>query len=410
MLSIVGLSPALIQPAFAKDILSCGYVGLPGKTIRTVNVANEAQFKLAIKNIKGGDTIRLAPGKYGAITLNGFKPATRVTFVSANPAKPAVIGRTLLNDVRNISFENLKFSWGAQPKLISPEGVMEVRKSSNVHVLNSSFTGGTAPKKSLIKVNDGAKNDLYTVDVSGHGTGTGIIAVSVTNLQVRNSSFKNLTIGTNFNFLVDSKLVGNTYEDIAYDAIDLGGVKKMLVEGNWVKNMSHVPNLGHRDLIQLRAFGEATDTLVIKNNVMIANVTGDIHGIYMGNAKAKAGGGKKDYYKNIHVTGNTIGMRQALGIAIGHSLGVRVANNTIMQLSGTSPSKPGMLPKIVVGINSEKVSMTGNKSHQIHAGLDTGNWNRVAMPSSWTYTGNKAAPANARVSPPHLKKAPGCGK
>lgn len=134
-----------------------------------------------------------------------------MTIESANPARPAVLGRTLLTNVNNLSFENLKFSWSAPAQLISPPGIMEVKKSSNVHVLNSEFVGGTAPKGSLIKVNDGAKHDTYTVDMSGLGTGTGMIAVTVSNLQVRNSSFDNLTIGTNFNFLTNSKLVANTY-------------------------------------------------------------------------------------------------------------------------------------------------------------------------------------------------------
>lgn len=231
-----------VSSAFAGDVLSCGYTGLAGGDKRIINITNAAALKKAVSNLKAGDTLRLAPGNYGALTLNNAKFSGKVTIESANPAKPAVLSRTLLTNVNNLSFENLKFSWSAPAQLISPPGVMEVKNSSNVHVLNSEFVGGAAPKGSLIKVNDGAKNDTYTVNMSGLGTGTGLVAVSVSNLQVRNSNFKHLTIGTNFNFLTNSKLVANTYSDIAYDAIDLGGVKNMLVEGNWVKSMAYTPD------------------------------------------------------------------------------------------------------------------------------------------------------------------------
>lgn len=408
LFSLIAFSP--ISSAFAGDVLSCGHVGLAGGDKRIVNVANAAQFKKAIGALKAGDTLRLAPGNYGALTLNNVKMSGKVTIESANPARPAVLGRTLLTNVNNLSFENLKFSWSAPAQLISPPGIMEVKQSSNVHVLNSEFVGGTAPKGSLIKVNDGAKNDTYTVNMSGLGTGTGMIAVSVSNLQVRNSSFDNLTIGTNFNFLTNSKLVANTYSDIAYDAIDLGGVKNMVVEGNWVKSMAYTPNLGHRDLIQLRAFGDATDTLVIKNNVMVSSVAGDVHGIYMGNAKAKAGGGTNTYYKNIYIAGNTLVMRQMLGIAVGHTIGLKIINNNVLQVSGVNPSKVGNLPKIVAGINSSKVVVTGNKSHDVRPGNDKGNWEKLAKPSAWVMTSNTTAATSARMSPPKLSKAPGCGK
>ena len=77
----------------------------------TLSVSNKAQLLSALAGAKPGDTIALAGGDYGKISLDGSKYATKylkysgeVTIVSADAGDPAAPKGLSLNAVHNLTF------------------------------------------------------------------------------------------------------------------------------------------------------------------------------------------------------------------------------------------------------------------------------------------------------------------
>ena len=90
-----------------------------------------------------GDTLRLASGDYGAISLDGdrntkLKFAGDVTVTSANPGAPAVIRDLDIRGVTNLNFDNIDFT-GAAGR--TSGDLVSVTASRGITISNSDFDG-----------------------------------------------------------------------------------------------------------------------------------------------------------------------------------------------------------------------------------------------------------------------------
>lgn len=123
----------------------------------------------AVQSAKGGDVIKLAPGKYGRQNLSGRKYPSNVTIQSANPNQPAEFVTLTLENTANITLNNLKFqNDGKVPhSMTKPEVAVTIKNARNIHVMNSSFRGFIERKGTRYVVNDGARGTSKIIDFSG---------------------------------------------------------------------------------------------------------------------------------------------------------------------------------------------------------------------------------------------------
>ena len=134
----------------------------------TIRVTNQTQLLSALKTAAGGDTILLANGNYGDVTLtNQFSSA--VTIKAEHP-QGATFTSVSLSKASNMAFDGLKLSTSFSAMF-----------SSDISLTNSVTTQGTVYAREV---------DGFVVDkVSATGGKFGIIMNSVQNFSVTNSTF-----------------------------------------------------------------------------------------------------------------------------------------------------------------------------------------------------------------------------
>ncbi len=77
--------------------------------VQTITVANAAELNQALASATGGETILLAAGNYGKLSLNGTQFASNVTIKSADPNAMASFSEVYLNQASNVTFDTIIF-------------------------------------------------------------------------------------------------------------------------------------------------------------------------------------------------------------------------------------------------------------------------------------------------------------
>ena len=79
-------------------------------------VANNSELMSALSMSLGGETIELAPGDFGAVTLKDKLFPSDVTLVSADSSNPAIIGRLFVKRSSHIVFDGILFDFVNTPE------------------------------------------------------------------------------------------------------------------------------------------------------------------------------------------------------------------------------------------------------------------------------------------------------
>jgi parallel beta-helix repeat protein len=309
----------------------------------TLNVSNAAELRSAINSASGGDTIQLANGSYGDVSI------------------------------RNVDDLTLK----AEGSGAVLDG-LNIRGADNLTVDGLSLEGGT--------------------DGSGYGTGTGLTIKSSSDVTIQNTDISDYSKGIQVWDVSGLKISANTLDNISYDGIVLGHVSDTLIDGNDV-TMHGRENIDHKDAIQVYNQGSkaATSNLVISNNTLTAE-DANIHGIYMGNADAKNTGSSGEYYSNITITGNVVDTQNMLGIAVGETNGLTVTDNVVLQNSGAESTRAMNTPQILVAAEANNVHVSGNTVIET-PGAATSNWQDASISGSgWSISGNAVVSVSTSVA------------
>lgn len=299
----------------------------------TLNVSNAAQLRSAINSASNGDTILLANGSYGDVSLNRVSDLTL----------QAQGGDAVLNE-------------------------LDLRNADNVTIDGVSLEGGT--------------------DGGGYGTGTAIEIKSSSDVTIQNTDVTDYAKGLRAWDVSGLKIEGNTLDNISFDGMVFGHVHGARIDGNDV-TMHGRENVDHKDVIQFFNQGAkaATSDVVISNNTLTAE-DANIHGIFMGNADASNSGRASEYYSDITITGNVIDVRHMLGVAVGPTDGVTITDNVVLRNGGADGAREISSPRILVDHDSEDVRVSGNTV------LDTpsasgSNWQPdSASGNGWSISGN----------------------
>ena len=116
----------------------------------TTLVRNAGELSAALASASAGDTFRLAPGNYGALSVNNRVFTNYVTLESSNKSNPAVFSHIEIEASNYLRIDTVKVV------AESREGV-GVFASSNVQILNAWIHGKNqfnrqAPVLSLIHI------------------------------------------------------------------------------------------------------------------------------------------------------------------------------------------------------------------------------------------------------------------
>lgn len=278
----------------------------------TIKVSNQAQLLSALKTATGGDTILLADGNYGEVTLkNKFSSAVTI---KAEHAQGADFTKITLSDASNLAFDGLDLQYS-----------FNATSSSNISVKNLT-------SDSMLSFRD--VNGLVVDKVSATGGQYGILLNSVQNFTVTNSTFGKTTEDV-------MRITGNSYNGVVENNVLADAIAK-------------APT--HPDLLQMfAANGYTPHDIVIRGNLLYDDPkTGSVaaQGIFM--SDPSTGG-----YKNILIEDNLINVSSPNSIYInGGQKNVAVLNNTLIPGVGDGGAIIRLAEKS--GMNNSGTTVDGN--------------------------------------------------
>ena len=308
---------------------------------QVLTVATAAELANALPQAKGGTIIKLAPGNYGPLTLNDRVFTAPVTITSADPSRPALFSRVILNRSVNVTFSKVEISSVPDAK----DFMVRVSDGSNITFdnvyIHGLIDGAVKEDRNAIAV---WRSDNFTLSKSR------LFEIAV-GIRVRQS--KNVVLRDN-----DISMIG-------VDAVEIPGTNGVLIARNKISKFRTTEPY-HPDDVQCWTTDETSGCKNIK--IVDNQFLGDFNtasttyrypqGIFFGD-EAKVGG-----YANIEITGNLFVCPNWHAISIFSARGTIIRNNRISACPGVTPWIRVNDPTIVIQgniapsyyINSDKAS------------------------------------------------------
>lgn len=330
-------------------------------TILTVSTA--AQLKSALLSAKGGDTILLAGGDYGDLSLTPRDRVpvnfpSNVTIASADPNNPAVLTGLDLRGGSNITFSGITFDYTFEPGTPIYNRPFAVTGSQGISFRDCTFDGDVAKGVSA--------------EADGYGYGIGLSINTSSNVTVDNSEFYNFYRGAVFGRVTDLRVTNNDIHDLRMDGLNFGQVTNVLIEGNTIHDFRRSPNSNdHADMIQFWTNGATypSSNIVIRGNHLDIGDGDATQSIFMRNDQVDRGlAGQEMYYRNVLIEDNVIVNSHAHGITVGETIGLIIRNNSVLHDDGNLPDgeDPAVnIPRINLSENSLGVIV----DHNLTAGI-----------------------------------------
>ena len=248
----------------------------------------------AIKKAAPGDTVRIPPGAYSALRLDGFKGAGVITIVSEDPKQRVVIRGIHVTNSRGLTFRDMDVT--VDPRLgfaVMLGGVQDVRLEG-LQLYGSAIGDGNA-----VMVRNSA--NVTVADSNIHHLGTGLNHLNSDTVEFR----------------------GNRLHAIQADGIRGGGSSNVTISGNRFTNFYPRPG-DHPDAIQFWTRNVATPSrnILITDNVFVRGAGGPIQGIFVGNESQIT-------YETVIIRGNSIIGGMYHGISLTNGSNVVVENNIV---------------------------------------------------------------------------------
>jgi hypothetical protein len=312
-------------PALAAALVSAFVVfGLTGIAYGDTFSATPRTLKRTLRQVDPGDTVLLAPGEYGALSLQGAygSAAQRVTLRSEDVQNPARFSALKLEEAQGLILDGLVFEYRFKRRHNpSKRRVNEINNTQHVTVMNSLFDG------------DNAKATNTTAD--GYGASFGLSLRWAENIDLENNIFRTFFRGLVISQSRQLTLRNNEIYDMRSDGVDFAEVTDVLVEQNHFHSFRRDPqSRDHADMIQFWTAGTNSPSrnITIRNNVLNAKHGDWTQSIFMRNELVdRKQAGPEMLYQNISITGNVIINAHLHGITLGESKGVEISHNTLVR-------------------------------------------------------------------------------
>jgi VCBS repeat-containing protein len=250
-----------------------------------VNVSTPAALQTALNDATGGETILLAGGNYGAVSINNRSYPSMVT-IQSQSGQLAVFNQLTISDSSRVTVDRVRVSYPTNPPFNSTLGLVEVDGiSSDVTVSNSEIHGPV----------DG-----------DYGGGTGIrVEGTTTGVRIENNMIHDTRDGMLFSGATNLSVIGNQVENIRKDVMSFIGVQQVLIENNTGARFRHPESGDHLDFIQFQ--GQDSRDVIIRGNVVLPGSEVTSQGIFMDDAT----------YTNFKIENNVIYAGNNRGISFG---------------------------------------------------------------------------------------------
>lgn len=299
----------------------------------TITVSTPAQLTAAIAKARGGDVVVLAPGNYQAQRFIGTAYTSPVVFRSANPKRPARIAKLNMKDARNIVFQDIEFTRdrGSEPAF---EAVIQIAGGSNI-----TFRGGSIHGS----LNNNASDDMM-----------GIRARQPDRLKVIGVTFKQLGVALGIDNGTNFFVHGNSFSELAVDAMEIPGARGGLIEKNHFFN--YQPNPGaHTDAIQCWTRRQKTGCkdIVIRENWFDSAPGKEFQGVFFADEDNVGG------YDRIEVSNNRFNATAWHAINIDRGTGTVIKNNVLIAGPTAKPWIKTASPAVVIGNSAPTYIIAG---------------------------------------------------
>lgn len=321
------------------------------------SVSNADELQKALEAAEGGDTIELAGGDYGKLSLwdgkqEFIKYGAPVTITSSDSDDLASFSRVVINGGKNIVFDNVIFDYQFSSNDGNKYRPFEIKGSEDVTIKNSVFLG------------DVVKDFSETRDDFGSAFGLSVRGSS--NITVEGNEFTTWDRGALFSNINGLVVRDNNVHDMRSDGMNFVSVRSALIENNHLHNFrDHEDSNAHRDFIQFWTNGTdmpSTD-IVIRGNILDIGEGSWTQSIFMRNEEVDTGrAGEEMFYRNILIEDNAIYNAHGHGITIGETDGLTIRNNSVLRAEGEMHGNQGSVtvPKINLKPGSQNVFVEDN--------------------------------------------------
>ncbi|MDQ4420934.1 right-handed parallel beta-helix repeat-containing protein [Sphingobium sp. DEHP117] len=351
-------------------------------TQRVVTSAEE--LRRALDTAPDGSTIALAAGHYPSIGIGNIKKAGTVTVTSADPDRPAVIGRLLVRNSAGLTFRNIELAADASAvvdRVGAPrKPVQDDQDGPEEDEAPAARKGGqSAANRFPFMI---LQSERITFDrMNIHGPADNLdAAYRIPALMVRasrkvtisNSRFSALQHGIAMLELDGMRVLNNEFHNIRTDGVRGGEVSNLEVAGNVFTDFHPAPK-DHPDAIQLWSTpknGMMTN-IHIHDNLVVRGTGYPTQGVFLRDVK----NGRP--FQNVVIEGNLVMGGLYNGIAINGVQGGRITDNVVLNY-------PDRKHSWIRAQNCGDIDMRGNRaSRYIFApavGTDSDNKMDAASP------------------------------
>lgn len=304
-----------------------------GNTPRVVSSAEE--LRRALDSAADGSTITLASGHYPNIGIGNIKKAGTVTVTSADPDRPAVIGRLLVRNSAGLTFRNIELAADASAVVVKQGPTPKAAQTDQDEADNDDAPapkGQSAANRFPFMI---LQSERITFDrMNIHGPADNLdAAYRIPALMVRasrtitisTSRFSALQHGIAMLELDGMRVLNNEFHNIRTDGVRGGEVSNLEVAGNVFTDFHPAPK-DHPDAIQLWSTpknGMMTN-IHIHNNLVVRGTGYPTQGVFLRDVK----NGRP--FQNVVIEGNLVMGGLYNGIAINGVQGGRITDNIVL--------------------------------------------------------------------------------
>ncbi len=350
-------------------------------TPRVVSSAEE--LRRALDTAPDGSTIALATGHYPSIGIGNIKKAGTVTVTSADPDRPATIGRLLVRNSAGLTFRNIELAADASAvvdRVGAPrKPVQDQQEDQDDDEASVARKGQGAANRFPFTIIQSERITLDRMNI--HGPASDLdAAYKIPALMVRasrkitvsNSRFSALQHGIAMLELDGMAVLNNEFHNIRTDGVRGGEVSNIEIAGNVFTDFHPAPK-DHPDAIQLWSTPKngMMANIHIHDNLVVRGTGYPTQGVFLRDVK----NGRP--FKNVVIEGNMVMGGLFNGIAINGVQGGRITDNIVLNY-------PDRKNSWIRAQNCGDIEMRGNRaSHYIFpSAVGTESGNRIDGASS----------------------------
>ena len=300
-------------------------------TQRVVSSAEE--LRRALDAAPDGSTIALASGHYPNIGIGNIKKAGTVTVTSADPARPASIGRLLIRNSAGLTFRNIDLAADASAVVVRQGQPPKAAQADRDEADNDDAPKGqSAANRFPFMI---LQSERITFDrMNVHGPADNLdAAYRIPALMVRasrkvtisNSRFSALQHGIAMLELDGMAVLNNEFYNIRTDGVRGGEVSNLEIAGNVFTDFHPAPK-DHPDAMQLWSTPKngAMTNIHIHDNLVVRGTGYPTQGVFLRDVK----NGRP--FQNVVIEGNLVMGGLYNGIAINGVQGGRITDNVVL--------------------------------------------------------------------------------